>query len=168
MYKQIGSIGHQNYVEKGEYKHSGYFVKLHRKKYVETTWIFRPSKLCRKKYVETTWIFSLAKLHRKSTWKWRGNSRKFCPWRMHVISMSNRRPFDVECPLGKLFHASYELLFIARLTSYFLHTSQQLLIIEWITNLFQLVTSKMLFWSVTLTHNLTRARNYKRIITSLV
>ena len=50
------------------------------KKYVETTWIFRPLKLHRKKYVETMWIFRQSKLHQKkyveTTWifrpsKWR-------------------------------------------------------------------------------------------------
>ena len=40
---------------------------LRQEKYVQTTWIFRPSKLRRKKYMETTWIFRSAKLYRKST-----------------------------------------------------------------------------------------------------
>ena len=74
-------------------------AKLHRKKYVETTSIFRPSKLRRKKYVETTWIFRSAKLHRKSTWKWRLNSSKFGLQGIDVISTSNRRGFDMVCPL---------------------------------------------------------------------
>ena len=74
--------------------------KLHRKKYVEMTWIFLPSKLHGKKCVETTWIFRSAKLHRKSTWKRRGNSSKFGLRRIDVISTSNRRRFDVVCPLG--------------------------------------------------------------------
>ena len=32
-------------------------IKLHRKKVVEATWIFRPAQLHGKTYVETTWIF---------------------------------------------------------------------------------------------------------------
>ena len=58
-------------------------------------WIFRPSKLHRKKYVETTRIFRLAKLHRKSTWKWRGNSSRFGLRRIDVISTLNRCRFDL-------------------------------------------------------------------------
>ena len=77
-------------------------LKLHRKKYVETTSIFRPSKLHWKQHVETTWIFRSAKLHWKCTWKWRGNSSKFSLRRIHVISTLNRRRFDVECSLGRL------------------------------------------------------------------
>ena len=77
--------------------------KLHRRNYVETMWIFRPSKLHRRKYVETTWIFPPAKSHRKSTWKWRGNSLKFGLRRIDVISTSNRRGFDVVCPLGECY-----------------------------------------------------------------
>ena len=61
-------------------------------------WIFRPSKLHRKKYVETTRIFRLAKLHRKSTWKWRGNSSRFGLCRIDVISTLNRRRFDLVYP----------------------------------------------------------------------
>ena len=75
--------------------------KLHRKKYVETTLFFRPSKLHRKKYVETTWNFRPSKLRQKITWKWRGNSSKFGRiLRIHVISTSKWRRFNVECPLG--------------------------------------------------------------------
>ena len=77
--------------------------KLHREKYVEATWIFRPAKLHRKKYVEATWIFRPAKLHRKSKRKWRGNSSKFGLRRIDVISTSNRCGFDVVCPLGSNF-----------------------------------------------------------------
>ena len=48
-------------------------IEITLKKYVDTTWVFRPSKLHRKKYVETTWrIFQPLKLHRKGTWKQRG------------------------------------------------------------------------------------------------
>ena len=49
---------------------------------------------------ETTWIFRSAKLHRKSTWKRRGNSSKFGLRRIDITSTSNRRRFDVACPLG--------------------------------------------------------------------
>ena len=75
-------------------------LKLHWKKYVETTRIFWPSKLHRKKYVETTRIFWSAKLHRKSMLKWRGNSSKFGVRCIDVISTSNRRWFNMKCPLG--------------------------------------------------------------------
>ena len=67
---------------------------------METTCIFRPSKLHRKEYVETMWIFRPSKLHWKSTPKWRGNSSKFGLRRTDVIPTSNRRGFDVVCPLG--------------------------------------------------------------------
>ena len=82
--------------------------KSHRKKYVKTTRIFSPPKLHRKKYVETTWIFRSAKLHRKSTWKRRGNSSKFGLRRIDVISTSNRRRFDVVCPLGSIASTSLQ------------------------------------------------------------
>ena len=82
-------------------------AKLHRKKYVETTWIFRPAKLHRKKYVEITWIFRRSKLHRKSTRKWRGNSSKFGLRRIDVISTSNRCGLDVVCPLGTCWYLSW-------------------------------------------------------------
>ena len=39
---------------------------------METTWIFRPLKLRRKKYVETTWLFRRRNDIAKSTWKQRG------------------------------------------------------------------------------------------------
>ena len=75
-------------------------AKLRRKMYVETTCIFQPSKLHRQRYVETTSIFRPLKLHRKSTRKWRGNSSKFGLRHIDVISTSNRRGFDMVCPLG--------------------------------------------------------------------
>ena len=78
-------------------------IELCLKKYVEKTLIFRLLNLRREKYVETTWIFRSAKLHRKSTWKWRGNSSKFDLRRIDVIPTSNRRGFDVVCPLGCLY-----------------------------------------------------------------
>ena len=84
--------------------------KLHRKKYVETTWIFPPSKLHREKYVETIWIFRSEKLHWKSTWKQCGNSSKFGLWHIDVLSTSNRRRFDVMCPLGTPFFYRYLFL----------------------------------------------------------
>ena len=92
--KQGGFFDHRNYIEKKYVETTRIFrpSKLHQKKYLETTWIFRPSKLRRKKYVETTKIFQSAKLHRKSTWKWRGNSSKLGLQRIHVILMSNWRP----------------------------------------------------------------------------
>ena len=43
------------------------------------------------------------KLHQKSMWKWRGNSLKFGLQRIDVISTSNRRRFDMDCPLGIFF-----------------------------------------------------------------
>ena len=46
--------------------------KLHQKKYVETTWIFRPLKLHRKKYVETTPIIQPSNSHRKKYMEQRG------------------------------------------------------------------------------------------------
>ena len=52
---------------------------------------------------ETTWIFRPSKSHRKSTRKWRRNSSKFGLWRIDVISTSNRRGFDVVCPLGSSY-----------------------------------------------------------------
>ena len=61
---------------------------------------FWPSKLHRKKYVETTRIFWSAKLHQKSMLKWRGNSSKFGVRCIDVISTSNRRWFNMKCPLG--------------------------------------------------------------------
>ena len=84
--------------------------KLHRKEYMETTWIFRPAKLRQKKYLETTWIFRPSKLHQKSTQKWRGNSPKFVLRRIDVISTSNRRGFDMVCPLGTLLCQKKRLL----------------------------------------------------------
>ena len=62
--------------------------------------ISRPSKLHRKRCVESTWIFRPSKSHRKSTRKWSGNSSKFGLQRIDVISTSNPRRFDVVCPLG--------------------------------------------------------------------
>ena len=75
-------------------------IEIMSKKYVKITWIFQPAKLHQKKYVETTWIFRPSKLRRKSAWKRRGNSAKFGLRRIDVISTSNRRRFDVVCPLG--------------------------------------------------------------------
>ena len=64
--------------------------------------------------MKTTWIFRPSKLHRKSTRKWRGNSSKFGLRRIDVISTSNRRGFDVACPLGyylkKLHHVWFQHL----------------------------------------------------------
>ena len=68
--------------------------KLHRRKCVESTWIFRPAKLHRKKYVESTWIFRPSKSHQKSTRKLRGNPSKFGLRRIDVISTSNRHEFE--------------------------------------------------------------------------
>ena len=59
---------------------------------------------------------------------------------------------------------SYELLYIVRVTSYFLHACHELLIIEWNTSFFQLVKSKVRIWRVKLKHNMARARSYKQII----
>ena len=67
-------------------------------------WIFQPLKLHRKKYVETTWIFRSAKLHRKSTWKWRVNSSKLALCRIDVVSTSNR--CGVSVGLLLFFHYS--------------------------------------------------------------
>ena len=61
---------------------------------------FSTSEITSKKYVGTTWNFRPAKLHRKSTWKRRGNSSKFGLRRIDITSTSNRRRFDVACPLG--------------------------------------------------------------------
>ena len=58
-------------------------------------------KITSKKYVETTWIFHPSKLHRENTSKRCGNLSIFSFRRIHVISTSNRRRFDVLCPLGK-------------------------------------------------------------------
>ena len=99
--KQSGFLDHQNYVEKSKVKTPWIF--RHRKKHVETTRVFQPSKLHRKKYVETTWIFRSAKLHRKSTWKWPGNSSKFDIRRIDVIP----RRIDVDsrrCVLWLVVH----------------------------------------------------------------
>ena len=82
-----------------------YLSKFSWKKYVETTWIFRPSKLHRKKYVEITWIsrsfsdFSTSKI----MWKWHWNSSKFGLRRIDVVSTSNRRRFDVVCLLRNFY-----------------------------------------------------------------
>ena len=43
-----------------------------KKKYVETTWIFRSEKLHRKKYVDTKQIFLTIEIHQKSSWKLHG------------------------------------------------------------------------------------------------
>ena len=69
-------------------------------KYIETTSIFCSSKLRRRKYDKSTSIFHPSELHRKNTSKWRGNSSIFYPRRIDVILLSNRRRFDVVCPLG--------------------------------------------------------------------
>ena len=73
--------------------------KLRRTKYVETTSIFRSSKLLRREYVETTSIFRSSKLHRKSTSKWRGSLSIFSFQHIDVIWTLNRRRFDVVCPV---------------------------------------------------------------------
>ena len=57
------------------------------------------SEITSKKYVEARRIFWPAKLRRKGTWKWRGNSSKFGLQCIDGISTSNRRQFDVVCPL---------------------------------------------------------------------
>ena len=49
--------------------------------------------------METTWIFRASKLHPKNRWKRRGNSSKLSLRRIDVIS--NRCRFDVECPLER-------------------------------------------------------------------
>ena len=61
------------------------------------------------KYVESTWIFRPSKLHQKSMWNRRGNSTKFGLRRIDVISTSNPRRFDVLYPLGLLLNADYLL-----------------------------------------------------------
>ena len=63
---------------------------------------FLISEITSKKYVEITWVFRPSKLHRKRTRKWRGNSSKSGLRRIDVISTSNQRGFDVLCPLGLL------------------------------------------------------------------
>ena len=73
---------------------------LRRRKYIKMTSIFHSSKLCQIKYVKTTSIFDPSKLYLRSTLKWRGNLSIFSAWCIGVISPSNRRRFDVVCPLG--------------------------------------------------------------------
>ena len=75
-------------------------IEITAKKVRENNMVFSTSKLHRKKYVETTWIFGSAKLRRKSTWKLLGNLSKFTFCQIGVISTSDRRRFDVVCPLG--------------------------------------------------------------------
>ena len=100
-WKQLGFFDHRNYVEKVRGIDVDIStIEITSKKFVELTWIFRPSKLHRKKYMESTWIFRPSKLHQKSTWNRRGNSSKFGLPRIDVISTSNPRRFDVVCPLG--------------------------------------------------------------------
>ena len=55
----------------------------------------RPAKLYLKKYVEKTWIFWSVKLHRKGTWKWRGNSSKFCHRHIDVILIRRRLGYSL-------------------------------------------------------------------------
>ena len=85
MQKQSGFFDHWNHTKNSTWKQRGFFDT---RNYIK------------KKYVETTWIFRLAKLHQKSTWKCRRNSSRFGLWRVDIILTSNRYRFDVVCPLG--------------------------------------------------------------------
>lgn len=74
--------------------------KLRQIDYVEMTSTFCPSKLCWIKDVETTSIFHPSTLYWKSMSKWRGMLWYFVFWRINAISTSSGRRFDVLCPLG--------------------------------------------------------------------
>ena len=72
-------------------------VKLHWKKYVETSVFLNHQSYIEKKFVKTTWTFRSAKLYRKSTRKWRENSSKLGFRRIEVISPWNRC-YSTWCP----------------------------------------------------------------------
>ena len=67
---------------------------------METRWIFRPAKLVRKKYVGMSGYFDQQNYIEKKVHGNDGNSSKFGFRSIDVIPTSNRRQFDVVCPLG--------------------------------------------------------------------
>ena len=78
-------FNHKNYIEKSMWKKRGFFK--HRNYIEKNTWKQRGF-FDHQSYIE------------KCTWKRRGNSSKFGLRRVDVISASNPRWFDMECPLG--------------------------------------------------------------------
>ena len=85
MWLQGGFFNHKNYIEKSMWKKRGFFK--HRNYIEKNTWKQRGF-FDHQSYIE------------KCTWKRRGNSSKFGLRRVDVISASNPRWFDMECPLG--------------------------------------------------------------------
>ena len=129
--QKSGLFNHQNYVEKSKQKHSGYFDE---RNYIE----------------KSTWKQGGFFDHRNYIVKVRGNNADFSTIE---ITSKKVRGNDVDFSISKItskkyvemtwkfveiwsltyprnIHVESTLLFIARVTSYFLHTSHQLLIIE--------------------------------------
>ena len=115
-WKQHGLFGHRSYIEKVcQNKLHFLTIKSTSKKYVETTWIFRPSKLYRKSEnnvefltSKITWkklrisnvVFSISENKSKRYVEMRWKFAKIWSWCIDVISTWNWHRFDLVCPLG--------------------------------------------------------------------
>ena len=101
MCKQSGLFDHQNYIKKVSRNIS--MKEITSKKARGSKVDFSTIKITSKKVHGNDMDFSISKItsqkYMKMTWKfveiWSSNG-------LHVISTSNRRRFDVECPLGSL------------------------------------------------------------------
>ena len=146
--QKSGLFNHQNYVEKSKQKHSGYFDE---RNYIEkSTWKqggffdhrnyivkvrgnnadFSTIEITSKKVRGNNLDFSTIEITSK---KVRGNDVDFS-----ISKITSKKYVEMTWKFVEIWSLTYPrnihvestLLFIARVTSYFLHTSHQLLIIE--------------------------------------
>ena len=83
QWKQRRFFDHRNYIKKSTWKQRGFStIKITSKKVRGNDLGFSIGEITSKKYVKMTWKFVGLR-------------------RIDVISMSNRRRFDVVCPLGR-------------------------------------------------------------------